>query len=165
MEAVEQETTMTTNQQRGINRRQFLIAGLCVGGAALVGTSIFKLWSSGSVNSTVVFRNPAYNLRRDLEGAMLVCHTPKGEAIAYRVDEPAILFWEQVPTAAAFSRDGTRVAISEILDIIAPKFSAINRAEWQRDAHRFALEALQQGVLLAEGTNVNISYVDINKNV
>lgn len=149
---------MTTDKPRGISRRQFLIAGLCAGGAALVGASVLKFGSGGAANSIAVFRNPAYNLRQDSDGAVLVCHTAKGETIAFRMDEPAALFWEQVPTAEAFGTDGKRVTVDQVLAAIAPHFKGKAEPEWQHDARLFVQEALQQGVLLTEKDKVKIAY-------
>lgn len=147
---------MTTDQRRGISRRQFLIAGLCAGGAALAGASVFKLWTGGSTNSIVVFRNPAYNLRQDFDGTVLVCHMPQGETIAFRMDEPAALFWEQVPTAEAFNNDGQRVTIEQIIAAIAPRFNGQAEVEWQHDARRFSEDALKHGVLLGADAKVRM---------
>ena len=147
---------MTTDQQHGISRRQFLIAGLCAGGAALVGASGLKFWSGGAASSIAVFRNPAYNLRQDSAGAVLVCQMPQGETIAFRMDEPATLFWEQVPTAEAFDASGQRVTVEQILAAIAPRFKGQDEVEWRHDARRFSEDALKQGVLLGADAKVRI---------
>jgi len=149
---------MTTEREQGIGRRQFLIAGLCAGGAAIAGAALLGRRSRGNRTSAVVFRNPAYTLRREADGEVLVCQTQQGKTIAYRLDSPAAWFWEQVPTAEAFSRDGRKMTVDAVIDAIAPRFGDPSNTTWQRDARHFAEEALQQGVLLTEGARVKIAY-------
>ena len=149
---------MTSERGRGITRRKFLIASLCAGGAAIVGAAFLGSWPRGRRDLTVVFRNPAYNLRREADGTVLVCQTPHGEFSAYRLDDPAAWFWEQVPTAEAFSRDGRRVTVEAVIEAIAPRFSGQNSITWQRDARHFVQETLQRGILLSEGARVKIAY-------
>ncbi len=148
---------MTTASKPSLNRRQFVLAGVCVVGAAAIGAGGLGLWRRGTRNSTVVFRNPAYNLRRDSGDVVLACQTRQGQAIAFRVDEPAALFWERVPTAEDFAVRGERVTIAAVLDSIAPRFRNQKDSEWRRDAGRFAQEALRQGVLLADGAKLYVA--------
>ena len=149
---------MKTDQQRCVTRRQFLITAICAGGAAIIGAGLFGRWPHGDKKSAALFRNPAYNLRRDPEGAVLVCQTSKGQAKAFRVDEPAALFWKHVPTAEAFVKEGKRVTTDAVLDAIAPKFKGQSESEWRQDAKKFVKEALEQGVLLTDGAKVKIAY-------
>ena len=144
--------------QDRFTRRQFIIAGLCVGGAAVAGAGILLGRTRGKGTSIAVFRNPAYHKRVDSSGPVLECQKGNGEIIAFRMDQPAALFWEKVPTAEAFATEGKKITIDEIIAAIAPGFERQVASEWRRDARAFAQEALRQGVLLAEGARVRVEY-------
>jgi hypothetical protein len=142
----------------GITRRQFIISGLCVGGGLVLATGVASLRRAGGRSTTIVFRNPAYQMRQSTAGIVLECRTGGGETIAFHMDEPAALFWRQVPPAGAIGGNIRKFTIDEVIEAIAPKLDHQVKGDWRQDARDFAQEALRRGVLLPENARLRVAY-------